>query len=69
MDGAWLQHVVDMAPTGSWQWEGPFQIEVPSTGVHTVGISERESLARVDKIVILTSPSTPTGTGPAINRT
>ena len=49
----------------SWQWEGPFTLNVSSTGVHTLGISRRESLTQVDKLFIGTSSNaTPTGTGP-----
>jgi CubicO group peptidase (beta-lactamase class C family) len=64
-DGNWLMQSVTMKPLRSWQWEGPVQINVTSTGVHTVGITRRDSDAQVDKIVILTSANVPTGTGPA----
>ena len=65
-DGNWLASTVVMSPRNSWQWEGPFTINVGIAGVHTLGITRRESLARVDKIFIGTSPgATPTGTGPA----
>ena len=65
-DGNWLANTVVMSPINSWQWEGPYTINVGGAGVHTLGITRRESLAQVDKIFVGTSPSaTPTGTGPA----
>ena len=65
-DGAWLANTVSMSPLNTWVWKGPFTINVSSTGVHTLGITRRESLAQVDKIFVGTSAdATPTGTGPA----
>ncbi len=63
-DGNWLLQKVQMRPLRSWQWEGPVQIAVTSTGVHTLGITRRESNAQVDKIVILPSAIAPIGMGP-----
>ena len=52
------------SPLNSWVWKGPFTMNVVNTGVHTLGITRRESLAQVDKIFVGTSASaTPTGTG------
>ncbi|MBK7167690.1 MAG: hypothetical protein IPH83_00065 [Gammaproteobacteria bacterium] len=65
-DGGWLDQLVTISPYNSWQWEGPFTLDVGSIGVHTLGISRRESLTQVDKLFIGTSSNaTPTGTGPA----
>ena len=65
-DGNWVAKTVIMSPRNSWQWEGPFTINVGIEGVHTLGITLRESRAKVDKLFIGTSPgATPTGTGPA----
>ncbi len=64
-DGGWLDQLVTISPYNSWQWEGPFTLDVGSIGVHTLGISRRESLTQVDKLFIGTSSNaTPTGTGP-----
>ena len=64
-DGGWLDQLVTVSPYNSWQWEGPFTLDVGSIGVHTLGISRRESLTQVDKLFIGTSSNaTPTGTGP-----
>ena len=64
-DGSWFNDVVTVSPYNSWQWEGPFTLDVGSIGVHTLGISRRESLTQVDKLFIGTSSNaTPTGTGP-----
>ena len=64
-DGGWLDQLVTVSPYNSWQWEGPFAIDVNGVGVHTLGISRRESLAQVDKLYIATSSNAiPSGTGP-----
>ena len=66
LDGAWLANRVNMSPRNSWVWSGPFTLSIGSTGTHVLGITHRESRARVDKIFIGTSAgATPTGTGPA----
>ena len=63
-DGSWFNDVVSVSPYNSWQWEGPFTLNVSSTGVHTLGITRRESLTQVDKLFIGTSSNaTPSGTG------
>ena len=55
---------VNISPLGSWQWEGPYAITISSTGVHTLGISRRETATQVDKIYISTSSGDlPVGTG------
>jgi hypothetical protein len=63
-NGNWQLQYVQIKPLLSWQWEGPVQINVTSIGMHTLGITRRESDAQVDKIVILTSANVPSGTGP-----
>jgi hypothetical protein len=66
INGDWFANTVTMSPRNSWQWEGPFTINVATAGVQTLGVTRRESLAQVDKIFVGTSPgATPTGTGPA----
>ncbi len=42
-------------PYNSWQWEGPFAMTVASKGIHTLGITRRESSTLVDRIFIGTS--------------
>jgi hypothetical protein len=64
-NGNWQLKFVEMKPQKSWEWEGPVQVSVTSTGVRTVGISRREANAQVDKIVILPTVAVPTGFGPA----
>ena len=64
-NGDLFQYNVSIGPLNSWQWEGGFTINVPDPGVHTLSITRRETGAFADKIVILTSAATPTGTGPA----
>ncbi|MBP8926844.1 MAG: hypothetical protein KBG75_13370, partial [Pseudomonadales bacterium] len=63
-DGNWLDKVVTVSPYNNWQWEGPFTLNVSSSGVHTLGITRRESQTQVDKLYIGTSSSAiPSGTG------
>ncbi|MBK9665203.1 MAG: VCBS repeat-containing protein [Gammaproteobacteria bacterium] len=63
-DGSWFNDVVSVSPYNSWQWEGPYTLNVSSTGVHTLGITRRESQTQVDKLFIGTSSNaTPSGTG------
>ena len=64
-DGGWLANRVNLSPLNSWVWKGPFTMNIGNAGVHTLGITKRESLAQVDKIFVGTSATaTPTGTGP-----
>ena len=66
INGNWFANTVVMSPRNSWQWEGPFTLNIGSAGVQTLGITHRESLAQVDKIFISTSASVaPSGAGPA----
>ena len=55
IDGNWLSTVVSVSPYNSWEWKGPFAIDVASKGIHTLGITRRESSTLVDKIFIGTS--------------
>jgi hypothetical protein len=64
IDGAWTGSYFQVSPYGSWEWEGPIAINVASAGVHTVGLTIRETGTRVDKVVILKTAVLPTGTGP-----
>ncbi len=65
IDGSWFNNVVNVSPYNSWQWEGPFTLTV-SAGVHTLGITRRESQTQIDKVFIGTSSSAPpSGNGPA----
>jgi hypothetical protein len=64
-NGNWTTQYVAMKPLLSWQWEGPIAINVTSTGVHTVGLTRRETDAQADKVVILPTATVPTGLGPA----
>ena len=64
-DGNWQIGYDNIIPLGSWQWIGPVAINVGSTGQHTLGLSMRESDTLIDKIVVLPTATTPTGTGPA----
>jgi len=58
--------------SGSYSWGNdryerpePSQIEITTTGVHTLNIYQREDGLTVDKIVLTTNPDyTPTGIGP-----
>jgi hypothetical protein len=65
IDGNWTSQFVNVSPFGSWQWEGPIVMNVASAGVHTVGITQRESDTQVDKVVILKNGTVPTAEGPA----
>ena len=66
IDGSWLNTLVSVSPYNSWEWEGPFAITVASKGIHTLGITRRESSTLVDKIFIGTSATaSPTDTAPA----
>ena len=50
---------------GRYQRDEPAQIEIPSTGVHTLNIWVREDGLIIDKIVLTTNPDyVPTGDGP-----
>ncbi|MBK7521821.1 MAG: tandem-95 repeat protein [Gammaproteobacteria bacterium] len=65
VDGSWSDAVVSVSPYNSWQWEGPFAMTVASKGIHTLGITRRESSTLVDKIFIGTSSTAdPSGTEP-----
>jgi glucose/arabinose dehydrogenase len=64
IDGAWTGSYFQVSPYGSWEWEGPIAINVASAGVHTVGLTIRETGTQVDKVVILKTAVLPTGTGP-----
>lgn len=53
------------ATTGTWSWVGSGPLNVNSLGEHDIGIYAREDGFVVDKIVVKSSQSTPTGEGPA----
>jgi hypothetical protein len=59
--------------TPAWQWGNenadnatPVSISVPTTGLHTINIYQREAGTVVDKLLLTTNAAyTPTGTGPS----
>jgi len=65
IDGDWQANYVNVVPIGSWEWIGPLPVTVSGTGEHKLGLSNRETGTLVDKIVVLTTTTAPTGAGPA----
>lgn len=52
------------ATPNTWGWLSKQAITVPSVGVHKITVWGREDGLKVDKIVVTTSSTTPTGNGP-----
>ena len=50
IDGSWADNIVSVSTYNSWEWEGPIAITVASKGIHTLGITRRESSTLVDRI-------------------
>lgn len=71
LDGAPTTTPVNWQATGSWVWDdtdlngATVKINVASAGAHMFSIWERKDGTKLDRIVLSTSPTKPTGTGPA----
>jgi len=64
-DGVQLTTLFDFAETANtWGWQSVSLGSVPA-GIHTINVWAREDGFRLDKLVISTSSTLPTGAGPA----